>query len=227
MYKTLCDKNYFAIIGDIVDSKKIYERKEAQEKLKKILQDINNKYYSDISAKFAISLGDEFQGLLNNGKNIIKIILEIQMTMMPIEVRFGIGIGGISTEINLERSVEVDGPAYNRARKMIDEIEMKKKQYTEPKYNIMICSDEKNYEVDKLLNSILSVCSALRSKWTDRQKEIIATYLLNEGNQYKVADILKIGQSSVNKGLNNAEFYSYKTAMDTVSNFLSRRDYIE
>lgn len=35
--------------------------------------------------------------------------------------------------------------------------------------NTMICSDENNIEIDELLNSILSVCTALKSKWTERQ----------------------------------------------------------
>jgi len=57
---------YFAIIGDIVESKKILNRNEAQEKLNHILKDINIEYERNIAAKFIITLGDEFQGLLSN-----------------------------------------------------------------------------------------------------------------------------------------------------------------
>lgn len=62
---------YYAIIGDIKRSKKIENRCEIQEKLKKILDNVNSIYNNDISAKFLITLGDEFQGLLeNNGSHI-------------------------------------------------------------------------------------------------------------------------------------------------------------
>ena len=152
----------------------------------------------------------------------MKIISEIEMEMSPIELRFGIGIGDVSTDINFDNSSEIDGSAYHRARKMIKELESIKSQYTERQANIMICSEIYNLEIDELLNSILSMCTALKSKWTDRQKEIIYAYLSNDENQYKAADILNIGQSSVNKALNKARYYSYKSAIDTVSSFLGK-----
>lgn len=213
---------YVAIIGDIVDSKQIKDRKVIQQKFKNVLADINTKYSEDIASKFTITLGDEFQGLLKSRNNIMNIICEVEMAMTPIELRFGIGIGEISTDINFDNSLEIDGPAYHRARKMIKEIESKRFQYTERDSNIMICSEENNIEIDELLNSILSVCTALKSKWTDRQKEIIYAYISNDKNQYKAAHILNIGQSSVNKALSNARFYSYKSAIDTVNTFLSK-----
>lgn len=213
---------YVAIIGDIVESKQIKDRKDIQKKFKNILTNINAKYSEDITSKFVVTLGDEFQGLLNNRNNIMRIICEIQMAMAPLELRFGIGIGGISTDINLDNSSEIDGSAYHRARKMIKEIESKEFKYTERHSNIMICSEENNIEIDELLNSILSVCTALKSKWTDRQKEIIYAYLSNDENQYKAGDILNIGQPSVNKALSNARFYSYKSAIETVNSFLSK-----
>lgn len=216
-----CDK-YVAIIGDIMESKKIIDRKITQQKFKSILSDINLKYSEDIISKFTITLGDEFQGLLKSRNNIMNIIREIEMSMSPVELRFGIGIGDISTDINLDNSSEIDGSAYHRARKMIEQIQNIESQYTEKDSNIMICSDENNIEIDGLLNSILSVCTALKSKWTDRQREIIYAYLLNEENQYKAAYALNIGQPSVNKALNNARFYSYKSAIETVNSFLGK-----
>lgn len=213
---------YVAIIGDIVDSKNINNRKSIQRKFKNVLTEINAKFSEDIASQFTITLGDEFQGLLKNRDNIMKIICEIEMAMSPIELRFGIGIGGVSTDINFDNSPEIDGPAYHRARKMIKEMESKKFQYTERHTNIMICSEENNIEIDELLNSILSVCTALKSKWTDRQKEIIYAFLSNDENQYKAAHILNIGQPSVNKALSKARFYSYKSAIDTVNSFLSK-----
>lgn len=213
---------YVAIIGDIVDSKKLTDRNVVQQKLKKVLEDINNKYSEDIASKFTITLGDEFQGLLKNRNSIMKIVFEIEMAMTPIQIRFGIGIGDISTDISFNNSSEIDGPAYHRARKMIKEIKEKKSQYAESYSNVLICSEEDNLEIDELLNSILSVCTALKSKWTERQKEIIYAYITNDKNQYKAAHILNIGQPSVNKALRSAQFYTYKHAMDTVNAFLSK-----
>lgn len=214
--------NYVAIIGDILESKHLKDRQLIQQKLKQTLANINLKYNDAIAAKFMITLGDEFQGLLKNCHHIFDIISEIEMALLPIELRFGIGIGGITTVINYDQSSEVDGPAYHRARQMIIEIEKISAQYTERETNMMICSEENNSQIDKLLNSILSVCSVLKSKWTDRQKEIVYTYLTHHENQYETADSLKIGQPSVSKALKKANFYSYHSAMNTVNTFLNK-----
>lgn len=215
-------EKYVAIIGDIVNSKEVKKREIIQREFKDVLADINVRYSKDIASKFTINLGDGFQGLLENKDNIIKIIWEIEMAMAPIELRFGVGIGEIHTDIDYNNSSEIDGPAYHRARRMIQEIESRKTRYTERETNIMVCSEVENNEIDELLNSLLSVCSALKSKWTIRQKEIIYAYLSNDENQYKAAQVLDISQPSVNKSLNNARYYSYKSAMDTVNSFLSR-----
>ena len=55
---------YIAIIGDIKNSKELEDRKNIQVKLKTVLNEVNEKYKLVISAKFMITLGDEFQGLL-------------------------------------------------------------------------------------------------------------------------------------------------------------------
>lgn len=214
-------KDYTVIIGDIINSKKIDDREQVQTTFKKILHEINQKYATEIASQFTITLGDEFQGLLKNSNHVIKIITEIEMAIAPIKMRFGIGVGEVSTAINIESSSEIDGPAYHRARAMIEELVANERQYSKRKTNILIASQDTNKEIDLLLNAILSVCTALKSKWTVRQWEVIETYLNNEENQYRAAEKLGIGQSSVSKALNAAEFASYKSAMDTVNAFLT------
>ncbi len=111
---------YYAIIGDIKRSKKIENRCEIQEKLKKILDNVNSIYNNDISAKFLITLGDEFQGLLEITAPILEIIKYIQREIYPIKLRFGVGIGNVSTLINHEAAIGADEPAFYAAREMIE-----------------------------------------------------------------------------------------------------------
>lgn len=54
------------------------------------ISDINEKYSDDISAKFIITLGDEFQGLLCNGINTMNIMLEHQDSQMQVAQRLDI-----------------------------------------------------------------------------------------------------------------------------------------
>lgn len=213
-------KDYTVIIGDMIDSKKIVDRQSVQTKFKDVLNQINDKYADDIASKFTITLGDEFQGLLKNQQNIFNIIFDIEIAMAPIEMRFGVGIGEVSTAINFESSTEVDGPAYHRARAMVDKLERSEGQHLRRAANILIASQEENTRIDELLNSILSVCTALKSNWTSKQYKIIETYLHSGENQSKAAEKLGVGQSSVSRALKSAQFATYKSAMDTVNGFL-------
>lgn len=222
MTKQLETNPYAAIIGDIKDSRNIANRKEVQEKFRSTLQNINQKYADDIASQFMITLGDSFQGLLKNKQAIMSIVFEIELAMSPIELRFGIGLGDISTTIQRENSMEMDGPAYHRARQMIETIEANENKYTRSETNMMICSGTDYLQTDQLLNTILSLATALKSKWSDRQKEVMYTYFTHGENQYKTAEALGIGQSSVNKALNTAKYYTYKTALTDTSLFLSQ-----
>ena len=59
-----------------------------------------------------ITLGDEFQGLLEITVSILEIIKYIQREIYPIKLRFGVGIGNVSTLINHEAAIGADGPAF-------------------------------------------------------------------------------------------------------------------
>ncbi|MRN26895.1 hypothetical protein EAI30_20110, partial [Romboutsia ilealis] len=90
--------------------KKLNDRKKIQEELQRVLNEVNKKYVEDISSKFMITLGDEFQGLLCNGGNILQIITEIESKMYPVKIRYGIGVGEIITDINADMAIGADGP---------------------------------------------------------------------------------------------------------------------
>ena len=112
MLFSFSNHTYAAIIGDIKDSRKLDTRKQIQKNLNHILNQLNTEYSFDISAKFTITLGDEFQGLLHNCTNLLHITETIQREMYPVKLRFGIGVGEITTDINPELAIGADGPSY-------------------------------------------------------------------------------------------------------------------
>lgn len=214
-------KPYIALIGDIKSSKKIEERKKVQDKLKYTLDKINQDYKDDISSKFIITLGDEFQGLLKRGKNVIKIVEQIQLNMHPIAIRFGIGIGAVTTEINYDMSIGADGPTYYKAREAIEflkENELKNKTYVS---DIRVEVEEDTNQITDMINTILSLLTVLKENWTDRQREIILDFLKNQDSQKKTAKRLGIVQSTVQRGLKGGNYYTYKEAIDTLNNVFS------
>jgi len=220
MFVSFSYKPYVAVIGDIKSSKKIENRKNVQEKLKNILENINEKYKEDISAKFMITLGDEFQGLLCKGENVLAVVEEIQRKMYPIEIRFGIGVGAITTEINPEMAIGADGPGYYKARSAIEFLKKNDRKNKIHISDIRIEIDEDRNLIVEMLNTIFSLVAVVKYNWTDRQREIIWDMSKYQDGQEKSAERLGIAQSSVQRGLTNGNYYAYKEAMETISNVL-------
>lgn len=201
---------YFAIIGDIVDSRKLINRSEVQDKLNQVLKDINIQYEENIAARFLVTLGDEFQGLLSNPKDLFQIIDKIKFEMYPVKIRFGVGIGTIDTSINREMALGADGPAYHYARNIIEEIKVLNKANSKSQYSTDI-GVSSTYEPNlvSLINCNLSLCYFIEEKWTDKQRDLIKRIMFSNKTQREIAKELDLAQSSVQRRLKSSGYYNY------------------
>lgn len=220
MFFTFAYKPYIVIIGDIIDSRKLEKRGEVQEKLKQILRDLNEKYNEDIVSPFMITLGDEFQGLLHNGRNALKIIENLRSSMHPVRIRFGIGIGSVSTKLEQIETREIDGPCYYSARNAIDYLKKNENRYHSDEADTRIEIENDSTGAANLMNTVFSLMSVIEKNWTERQRTIIYDFALHQDGQEKCAARLEIAQSSVQRGLTNGNYYAYAKAMDTINNIL-------
>ena len=213
---------YCVIMGDIIDSRTLANRREVQRKLDEVLSNVNAKYSSGISAKFMISQGDEFQGLLETTTNIMDIIYDIQTFMFPVKLRFGIGMGEVWTDIDKDKSVRVDGPVYVCAREAINEVKNSEGKNDFPKTNLIIRFQENLKQDSSLLNTVFSLMAMVRDQWTERQLTVINCYRNNNENQISAAKAMDISQSAVNQHLKKAHYQSYRMAEETVQKELDQ-----
>jgi hypothetical protein len=214
-------KPQIALIGDIKESKKLSNRNEVQKNLNIVLEEINKKYKNDISSKFIITLGDEFQGLLCNGANTMEIISEIERKMHPVKIRFGVGIGEITTDINKELSIGADGPGYYMARTAIEYLKDNEKRKQAKSTDIRFEINGDNRSSTTMINTILSLITVIKESWSDRQREIIWDMLEHQDSQLEVAKRLAIKQPTVQKSLSKGNYYTYKDAVDTIGQALA------
>lgn len=205
---------YIAIIGDIVNSRKSDDRYSTQKKLFDVLNEINTKYKDSLASRFMITLGDEFQGLLKSGENIVEILEEIEYKLYPVKIRFGIGIGEIKTEI-FYNPIGSDGPAYYKAR---DAIEYLKHSTLS---DIYVITDNKNR--DALLNTVFSLLYTLKDKWTSKQRNVVHKAYKGK-NQREIAEELGTTRSAVQQVLKRADYNSYKAALYNVARVFSDTD---
>jgi hypothetical protein len=200
---------YCAIIGDIVGSKKIDNRQKMQDHFKEVLNNTNLKYDKYIASNFTLTLGDEFQGLLNSPSMSLEIIQYIRENLDPIMLVFGIGIGEMVTSFSKESSVGSDGPAYWFARKMVEKSKDKK-----PSVRIFSDSPE-----DELMNTLIFFNESYIHSQTKRQKEIVKLYK-ELGSQLMVSERLDINQSAVSVALQKAFYKEIESSFESIKNFL-------
>lgn len=213
---------YIAIIGDIKGSKKIENRNLVQEKLNHILKQINEIYDFDISAKFTITLGDEFQGLLSKAAHLIDIVKYIQREMYPVELRFGIGIGKISTEIFHEAAIGADGPAYYAARLTIEELREQEKRLRKQAADIQISIyNIKCFEITEI-NMMLLFMKIIEEGWSDKQRYTIWDMEQNGGSQKQCAERMGTTQSTVARRLAEGNYVTYQRVKQTADEALRR-----
>lgn len=212
--------SFAAVIGDIKDSRHLENRKEVQIRLQRILNRLNEKYKDDIVSRFLITLGDEFQGLLSNGKDILDMVNEIRMEMYPVRLRFGIGFGQITTDIRTEMALGADGPGYYRAREAVELLKEREKKNRSVLAELCLKMDETHRDKEILLNTVFDLMYVVESGWTDRQREVIWDMLLHGDGQQNTAGRLGITQSTVQKTLAAGSYYTYESALKNASEIL-------
>ena len=218
-------ETYFAIIGDIVASRLETQRSAVQEKLKAVLERINNEFSDTIAANFLITLGDEFQGLIFNSSDAdpIRIAVEIIDNMYPVRIRIAIGRGSMSTEIDRTQALGADGEAFHRARTGIETIRRSERNEKYVGSSILLCSEDER--LDLAVNTLFGLSFAIRRGWTRRQSEIAARYcsamLSSEHiSQTKLAAELGTNQSSFSISLTGSLAREYMNGLMTVRTLL-------
>ena len=200
---------YLALIADVIDSKMVQERFDLQKQLEKTLQTMNELFGEFIASNFTLTLGDEFQGLLKADAPVFQIIDTLRSELTPTQLRFGIGLGEILTDIDPLQSIGADGPAYWNARAAINLVHQKNDYGNTQIY--FSCGKEKQ---DFFVNALIASGEAIRSGWRGSQEEILLDLLKRcvyseNFSQQDLAQSLEINPSALSKRLKSSSIRVY------------------
>ena len=187
--------SYIAIIGDLVESRKLEHRDSIQENLNKVLQSINNSSYSQaIESKFVITLGDEFQGLVSRNFPIRQFLSQYDSLFGEnIKTRFGIGLGELSTSLNVD-AIGMDGPCFHEARAAVSQARKEN--------NFLVFS---GFEMNAAINALFQLVNDIKKNWKKRQLEVLSIFE-DVGDQVSVAKKLNISRQTVHKILKASRY---------------------
>ena len=200
---------YLALIADVIDSKMVQERLDLQKQVEKTLQKMNELFGDYLASRFTLTLGDEFQALLEVDAPVFQIIDTLRSELTPTQLRFGIGLGEIVTDIDPLQSIGADGPAYWNARAAINLVHQKN-DYGNTQ--IYFSSGKENQ--DFFVNALIASGEAIRSGWRDSQEEILLNLLKRSVysesfSQQDLAQSLAINPSALSKRLKSSSIRVY------------------
>lgn len=199
------DKDYCVFIGDLIGSKGMSERGQAQERIKKAINKVNHNYHSYLISPFTITQGDEIAAVLKNIAFTYEIVINLEKEIFPLKMRFGISLGKITTPLYKDAAA-VDGPAFYKAAEALEKAK---------KEDSLIVFNTGNLAFDILINTLESLLHLLKNSWTDQQRRIAILYSQLK-NQKKVAERIKISQPAVTKVLKTTSFKKVQRAEESV-----------
>lgn len=200
---------YLALIADVIDSKMVQERLDLQKQVEKTLQKMNELFGDYLASRFTLTLGDEFQALLEVNAPVFQIIDTLRSELNPTQLRFGIGLGEIVTEIDPLQSIGADGPAYWNARAAINLVHQKN-DYGNTQIYFLSGNDNQ----DSVVNALIASGEAIRSGWRESQEEILLNLLKRSVysesfSQQDLAQSLAINPSALSKRLKSSSIRVY------------------
>ena len=196
-------QRYIAIIADMVRSRDLSssQRRALQRRFSHLIDNLNREYRKAIAAKFVITLGDEFQGILHSAALVPDLIWHLEQNFPERELRVGIGFGTLDTPLQ-RVAINVDGPVLHAARAAIDHAKKAKALG-----GVFHGFDD----LDDILNGIARLLWFHRSRWTPAQRSIAG--LLRKGmSQIQVAEKLKIAKQVVSRQVLAAGCFQYIAA---------------
>ena len=181
----------WVIIGDLIDSRNIKNRKKTQQNLNFVLEKVNKKYCELILVPFKITLGDEFVGVLNSYHIILDLMQYLDSQLEDIQIRYGIGYGKFESPYK--------GKGYKQALLAVETAKKKK-------FRVHLSAHKEDGRLYILLNIILHLYFHILSNYNSRQKYIL--YQLIEGKtQQEIARQIGSSQSSISQSLDRINWH--------------------
>ena len=203
---------YAAIVGDIINSKKIPNRQEAQKELQSVLNEINSKYKEAITSKFTIVRGDDFQGLIKEDfVHLVPEIIDRISFQFNYPLRFGTALGTIGSDLNPNQCIGMFGQVFLLAELAIDATKQKKKN----DYGLNVVQYDLAYTLYHAPVNALNASSAfIASMWTTGQREILKVLLKNDiydedFSQIELAKLLNKDSGNINRRVKSSGIKIY------------------
>ena len=181
---------YPILMADIIKSRN-GNSQEILNDFKKLVGFINLKWVESIVSPLTITLGDEFQGVINTTQNAFQIMIameeEIIKSNYAIKLRYVLHVGEIDTQINRSSAYEMLGEGLTTARKSLNELKKSKNRF--------LVSSNKSSESLDIINDLFRLLESFIDSWKSKEYVLVKEFLLKKSYQ-EIAENLNMNVSS-------------------------------
>lgn len=185
---------YFALIGDIVDSRVLPDRSAVQHTLSDGIQRLNRKCHAEMAAPLRIIDGDAVQVLLVSASPVVDIVSDLEDALHPAAMVWGLGRGELSTDFSQDVAT-IDGPCFHHARAAVEDARSKPAWLRVGGIAPIHAS---------AVSAAFTALWAIRSRWTDTQRRYVDG--ARSSLQQTVAARHGVSKQAVSKSLDTARY---------------------
>lgn len=201
------------IIGDVQKSRQLENWPEVFEKLTVTLTEVNQHFARDVLLPFRSTVGDEFQGALQDARNAYAVCLYLRVHA-PVPLYCGVGIGEV--ERLEDEDAGMRGTAFYRAREALNMCKRHQRF-------ILLKADERRADGVLAINALLGLIQALEERWTIRQRQMARFYRTQPELTYEeVGRHFGVSKQAASQVLRGAKWDALLEGERTVTVLLSR-----
>jgi hypothetical protein len=204
--------DYIVLMADIIQSSG-YPQAKLMSDFKELVHFINIKYQRELASPLTITLGDEFQGVVNDTQTAIHIIIDLEeknlLDRKGIKIRYVCCEGAIDTPINPTIAYEMLGEGLTNARKRLSWLKKEKHRFY---------FELKNTSLSTLYYNTFVIFDSILESWQAKDVALVASFLVNEDYK-KVAQVLGKNRSLIwkrEKSLRLNEYYAIKHIINNI-----------
>jgi hypothetical protein len=199
---------YFALIGDLVESRRLENRAAVQRRLESEIDAVNGLFGEDFASPFRLTAGDEVQGLGRAPGVIMDALVRLSDRVAPVRFAWGLGYGKLSTDEGPDVA-HLDGPCFHRAREGLRAAR---------KDGVWFGVRGLGAVPEQVLAALMNLIGDVRAGWTETQ----LTYIREARTslQVEVAERFGVDPSTVSRALSAASFARIKEGERAARTFL-------
>lgn len=182
---------------------------------------------SFLGSRFTLGRGDELQGVLRGDAPLLPLLRYLRGLLQPVTLRIGVGLGRLSTPVEVENSWRMDGPAFHRSRAALESL-----GHTILPRTVFRSHDgpaagrgsgnggtgstgcgpaSPDLDPDQRINTVLALVDELMRRWTPGQWEAVQT-VEEFGTYREAARKLGVAPQNIHKRVQAAGWWALKPA---------------